>query len=351
MVDIIKTYGLIFIVSFAITVFMLWLAVKSAYKLGVVDEPGLHKSHDQKTPLLGGLAIFIGITLAMIFFSTLSIKLISLLAGALILVITGLVDDIRNITALQKLTGQVAAASVVVLFNQDSLTIFSDFFTRLNFPGSFYLFLLIGWIVLMINAFNLIDGLDGLAAGTAAIIFAAMAVINYMNFGSANILVLQVISTGACVAFLFFNFNPARIFMGDTGSMLLGYLLTISYLFSLEGNFGGSLVLASIFIFAYPAVDVTFAILRRLNSRNSIFEADRAHIHHILLSLGLSVRRTVLTIYLFSAFFAVMAVIMLSIQVEAPVIITIGTFTLIGIIILYKRLLAISKLNGLENHS
>lgn len=341
-------YGLMFISSLSATTIITLPVSKLAFKLGIVDHPGLHKTHNEIKPLLGGLAIFLGISLAMLIYSTASTEIITILIAMLIILITGLLDDIYNIKPLQKMFGQTAAAAVVVLLNPDYFYLFVNFFDRLNIPGNFALILIIAWIVLMINAFNLIDGMDGLAAGTAAILFTAMAVINFLNLGNTDMLGLQVIAAGACIGFLFYNFHPARIFMGDTGSMLLGFLLATTYLFSLGGIYGGNLVLGSLFIFGYPVLDVTFAIVRRLRRRTSIFKADKGHIHHILLSLGLSVRKTALIIFLLSIFFSSMAVVLLLVNVGSTILIAIGVMSSVITLAFFRYLTIVSRRNGLD---
>jgi UDP-GlcNAc:undecaprenyl-phosphate GlcNAc-1-phosphate transferase len=308
----------------------------------IVDRPGLHKTHHESKPLLGGLAIFLGITVTMLFFTTMSTKLLSLFAGALVLVITGLFDDIYNIRPLVKLAGQGLAASIVVLFNLSYFTLFFKALEPYYFPSWFIVILLIGWIMLMINAVNLIDGLDGLAAGSGAIIFASMAIINVLTIGSANMLVLQIAGLGACIGFLIYNFNPAKIFMGDTGSMLIGFLLASTYLISLNGAFSPSLVLGSIFIFGYPALDTLFAIYRRIRRRSSIFEADKSHIHHIFINLGLSVRKTVILIYVINIFFGALAVMILCMNLSSLTIIVLGSLTAIITFLILRTLTRLS---------
>ena len=341
-------YFTIFIASLATTAIITPPISKLARHHNIVDHPGLHKTHHEAKPLLGGLAIFLSIVLIMIIYSSFSGKLMVVLAGALVLVGVGLMDDIIDLKPSFKLSGQIAAASIVVYFNATRYHVILDLFERYNIPGFVALILIAGWIVLMINAINLIDGLDGLAAGTAAVIFAAMAAISFINSGSADMLGLKVVAFGASLGFLLFNYSPARIFMGDTGSMLLGYLLATTYLLSLNGSFSGSLVLGSIFIFAYPALDVSFAIFRRLRSRTSIFRADKAHIHHILISLGLSVRQVVCLIYLLNVTFALMAVVMLSARLSAFTVAAVGFFTVVSAFYIFSYLSKISKANGLH---
>jgi len=267
--------------------------------------------------------------------------------STIILVATGLIDDLYNLKPILKLAGQTAAASIVVLWNAHLFRFMVEYFERLFLPEAVVLFLIIGWVVLMVNAFNLIDGMDGLAAGTAAIIFLALAALSYIEGGRPNVLGVQLIGAGACLGFLVFNFNPAKIFMGDTGSMLLGFILASSHLFAIKFPFSAQLVLGSMFIFAYPALDVSYAIYRRLCSKCPIFKADRGHIHHVLLSMGFSVRKTAIIIYLVNIAFASIAVLLLSFNISARALFVIGILTAAGVILLFRRLLQISRHNGM----
>ncbi len=321
---------------------------KFAYQKNIVDQPGLHKTHKISTPLLGGVSIFLCFAVILFIFLPLDNKLLSLITATIVLVATGLIDDLINLKPMFKLIGQIIAASIVVIWNVHLFKFMVVYFTRFYLPETLVILLIIGWVVLMVNAFNLIDGIDGLAAGTAAIIFLAMAALSYIEGGRPNVLGVQLIGAGACLGFLFFNFHPAKIFMGDTGSMLLGFILASSHLFAIKYPFSAQLVLGSMFIFAYPALDVTYAIYRRICNKRSIFKADKGHIHHVLLSLGFSVRKTVIIIYLVNIVFASIAVILLSLDISTRTLFVTGVLTFAGVILLFRRLLIISSRNGLS---
>lgn len=341
-------YLMLFIIPFLFSVAATPVISKFAISKNIVDQPGSHKTHHKAKPLLGGVAIFIGFAAMLIFFFPADDKLISLVLATIVLVVTGLLDDIYDLKPLFKLAGQTLAASIVVLGNLYLYEVLLDYFAQFKIPEAVVLFFIVGWIVLMINAFNLIDGLDGLAAGTAAIIFLAMAVLSLIAGDRPNILGVQLIGLGACLGFLIYNFNPAKIFMGDTGSMLLGFILATTHLFTVKYPFSAQLVLGSMFIFAYPALDVTYAFYRRLINRAPIFQADRGHIHHILQSLGFSVRRTVLLLYGFNMFFSVLAVVLLSLHLQARLIFIIGIITAVAVVLLFRWLFRISEQNGIN---
>lgn len=341
-------YLMLFFIPFLISLIGTPVISKFAISKDIVDRPGAHKTHRSAKPLLGGVAIFIGFAAMLIIFFPTDDKLVSLVLATVVLVITGLMDDLFNLRPLVKLAGQTVAASIVVLGNIHLYRVLLDYFAQFNIPAFMVLFLIIGWIVLMINAFNLIDGLDGLAAGTAAIIFLAMAVLSIMEGDRSNILGVQLIGFGACLGFLIYNFNPAKIFMGDTGSMLLGFILATTHLFTIKYPFSAQLVLGSMFIFAYPALDVTYAFYRRIINRTPIFQADKGHIHHVLQSMGYSVTKTVILIYLANIFFAVLAILLLSLDITSPVLLVIGLLTMIFVLFIFRSLEVIGEKNGIK---
>jgi len=336
---------LLFLFPFTGVVIITPLLIRFAYRQDIVDRPGRHKTHHHSKPLLGGLAIFAAFSATLYVFIPVDDRFLSLSLSTIILVITGLLDDIYNLKPLLKLAGQILAAYIVVIWNAHLFRFMIDYFENFYLPGFVVLGLITGWVVLMINAFNLIDGMDGLAAGTAAIIFLAMAALSAIEGGRPNIFAVQLIGAGACLGFLIFNFNPAKIFMGDTGSMLLGFILAATHLYTIKYPFSAQLVLGSMFILAYPALDVGYAIYRRICRNTPLFKADQGHIHHVLLSLGFSVRKTVLIIYGVNIFFALLAVILLSLDISTPLLFLAGILTALFVIIFFRHLLKISQKN------
>jgi len=339
-------YILLFILPFIGALLATPLISKFALEKNIIDRPGLHKTHKESRPLLGGVAIFFSFSLILFIFLPVDEKLLSLGITTVILVCIGILDDIYNLKPLYKLFGQTVASSIVVLWNADLFRFMIEYFAQYYLHSIVVLILITGWIVLMINAFNLIDGMDGLASGTAAIIFLAMAALSVIEGGRPNILGVQLIGAGACLGFLVFNFHPAKIFMGDTGSMLLGFILATTHLFTIKYPFSAQLVLGSMFILAYPALDVSYAIYRRVCKKTSIFKADKGHIHHVLQSLGFSVRKTVFLIYGFNIIFALMAIVMLSAEIPTLSLFFIWLASLIGVGIFFVLLIQISEKLG-----
>lgn len=340
-------YLLLVAVPFSVAFILTPLITKLALRYDVLDRPSVHKTHIDAKPLLGGLSIFISFAVVILLFLPMDKKMISMVVSTLVLVVTGLYDDLYDLKPMLKLTAQVAAASIVIMWNANLFRFFVEYFSNYNITAVVVYFLIIGWVVLMINAFNLIDGIDGLAAGTAAIIFIAMAVLSFFEGGRPNMFGVQLIGAAACLGFLFYNFHPARIYMGDCGSMLLGFVLATVHLYTIKYPFSVQLVLGSIFIFAYPALDISYAIYRRICYRNSLFKADKGHIHHVILSLGYSVKETVMIIYALNVVFASFAVLLMNLNISAQILLLIGIITAISVIILFKWLILISKKNGI----
>jgi UDP-GlcNAc:undecaprenyl-phosphate/decaprenyl-phosphate GlcNAc-1-phosphate transferase len=338
-------YFLLFLVPFIGTIILTPLIAKFAIIHRVLDQPGQNKVHLEPKPLLGGVAIFFCFALTVLIFLPLDEKLLSFVLATTVLLLTGLIDDIYNIKPIFKIIGQIIAASIVILSDISLYRFMFDYFSRFHIPDFIVLVLLIGWVVLIINAFNLIDGLDGLAAGTAAIILIAMAISLVITGGNPNIFGVQMVGLGACLGFLIYNFNPAKIFMGDTGSMLLGFALATMHLYTIKYPFSAQLVLGSMFIFAYPALDITYAFFRRIRNKNSVFKGDKNHIHHIILSLGFSMRKSVTIIYLANIIFAAMAVLLLSLEIPTLYILMIGIITAICVFILFIMLIKFSRQN------
>lgn len=292
------------------------LARVLAYKIGAVDVPkDKRRMHRVAMPLLGGVAIFTAFVVTVLAFCDLSEntkQIFGLLAGATFIVITGILDDKYNLNAILKLFMQIAAACIVAfcgvtieyigIFNPDGGMIAL---------GSLAIPVTVFWIVAVTNAVNLIDGLDGLSCGVSAISAISILVSSFfMNDTPYFAILLTAILAGSCIGFLPYNFNPAKIFMGDTGAMFLGFALsTISIL----GVFKTSAVISywvPFIAFALPLGDTIFAFARRILQGKSPFSADRGHIHHRLIDLGFNQRQSVGVLYAMSAIFGIAAVLL-----------------------------------------
>ena len=296
-----------FIITMALTIIITPLIIRLANKLGVVDKPNDRKKHNGHIPLLGGLAIFIPVVIGIIYLQPEHNSLVGVYIGATIILITGIVDDVFNIKPVMKLSAQLVATIAVLSSGLmiEKLTI--PFFGSVDL-GIFSYVITILWIVGITNAMNLIDGLDGLATGVAAIAFSSI-LIMAIGDGVTVVIYLSAIFLASLLGFLIFNFHPAKIFLGDTGSMFIGFSLAIISMLGLFKNVTIFSFIVPIIVLTIPIFDTIFAIIRRALSKQHIMTADRKHIHYVLLEMGFGHKTTVLIIYAFSAFFGVMAII------------------------------------------
>jgi UDP-GlcNAc:undecaprenyl-phosphate/decaprenyl-phosphate GlcNAc-1-phosphate transferase len=296
-----------FFISFLSVLLITPFVIKFAVYIGATDQPNYRKVHQKIMPRLGGLAILIGVMAGYFTAGLQNQSVKGITVAGIIIIIVGIIDDLYTLSPKFKLLGQIIAAIIVV---QTGLTI--DFIT-IPFVGQFNLEILaypvtIIWILAITNSINLIDGLDGLAAGVSAIVISTIALMAGLN-GNILILTLSVIVLGSTIGFLFYNFNPAKIFMGDTGALFLGYCISILSLLGLYKSVTLFSFVVPIIILGVPIFDTTFAIIRRIANKKPISAPDKGHLHHRLLNLGLSHRLTVIIIYLLSIIFSFAAVV------------------------------------------
>ena len=299
------------IVAFIAAIILTPLVKRLAFRLGAVDAPNYRKVHARIMPRLGGLAIFgafmIGILLLKFVTNFQSDYLYAILIAATIIVITGIVDDMREISAKAKLLGQIIAACIVVFgggIQIDNINL--PFGGELEFGWLGIPFTII-WIVGITNAINLIDGLDGLAAGVSTIALITLAVMA-MIMGNGIVIAMAAILAAATIGFLFFNFHPAKIFMGDTGALFLGFMIAVLALLGFKNVAVISFVIPVIML-GVPISDTFFAIVRRLRNGKKWSDPDKSHLHHRLLDVGFSHSQTVMIIYAMAAMFGLAAVI------------------------------------------
>ncbi len=300
---------LLFGIAFGVTLLVTPWVAKLAYFIGALDRPGKRKVHDKIMPRLGGLAVFAGFLAASSLLIGDNPKVAGLLLGGTVILLLGIVDDVRGLSPKVKLLGQVLAASIVVY------TGISVQFINNPFDGYFYLRALsipftIFWIVSVTNAVNLIDGLDGLASGVSVIALLTFALIAY-QIDQVMVSMLALALAGAILGFLRYNFYPAKIFLGDSGSMFLGFMVSVLAVFGLLKGVTMIAFVVPIVVLGVPVFDTCFAIFRRYCDHKPIFQADKQHIHHRLLKRGLSHRQTVLVIYGISLFFSLGALLMM----------------------------------------
>lgn len=277
------------------------------YHVGALDYPNERKVHKKPMPVMGGLMIYLGFLFGYMLFAPQNTQMLAILIASFIVIITGILDVIKPLRAREKLVGQLVAACIIVFYGKILLNDISAFGFYFDFGWLAYPLTII-FIVALMNCINLIDGLDGLAAGISTIFFATIGVLAFIlhNIGSLEI-TIAFIMIGACLGFLIFNFNPSKIFMGEIGSMFLGFMIAVVCLLGFKGVTLTSLVVPMI-ILAIPILDTLFAILRRIIHHKPIYEADKQHLHHQLLNKKFSQRTTVLIIYAVSILFSLASI-------------------------------------------
>lgn len=303
-----KSIYLPFLISFVISLALTPVVIKVGPKLGFLDIPkDNRRMHKRPMPIAGGIAIYIAATVAILVFIPLNKNILSLIIGSTIILISGLLDDKYSISPKAKIAFQLAAGLMIAL-SGSQIEFFTNIISTKEVVWLKYLSIPVTlfWICGITNTVNLIDGLDGLAAGVSLIsAVSLMCIALKMNHVAVAIIAAAV--GGSCLGFLPYNFNPAKIFMGDTGALYLGFML--SYI-SIQGvmKYATTLMIfVPVLVLGVPVFDTAFAMIRRYISGKKIFDADKGHLHHRLLALGLTQRQTVLILYAISLIFGILA--------------------------------------------
>jgi UDP-GlcNAc:undecaprenyl-phosphate/decaprenyl-phosphate GlcNAc-1-phosphate transferase len=294
------------ILCFLLTLGITPLVKKLAYKVGATDQPNVRKVHQKIMPRLGGLAIYIGFIAGFLILRPEDPYAGAIILGSAVILLTGMADDIFDLSPRLKLLGQLTAAFTVVLGGVQIEFINLPFGGVLEF-GMFSIPITILWIVGITNAINLIDGLDGLAAGVSTI---GLATIGFMAMlkGDVFVMSLALILIVSTLGFLYFNFHPAKIFMGDTGALFLGYMIAVLSMLGFKNVTMISLIVPLI-ILGVPISDTFFAIIRRIVNKSPLSAPDKSHLHHCLLRIGFTHKQTVIIIYAIAAMFSLAAII------------------------------------------
>lgn len=290
------------------------LVIKLAFHFGFIDQPEARKVHSKPMPRIGGLAVFLATAIGFLFSEVADAKVTGILVGALVIIGVGLIDDRYQVKAIYKLGGQVVAVLAVIGsgLTIDVISVPGIGKFELGIFAALFTFI---WMIGIINAINLIDGLDGLATGVSVIIFATF---SYMavSAGTQLILTFSIILMSAGIGFLVYNFNPAKIFLGDTGSMFFGYGIAVISVLGLYKSVALFSLIVPILILGVPVFDTLFAIIRRKVNGTPVYLPDKAHLHHRLLQTGLSHKKSVLTIYGISILFGLLAISFEAIQIR-----------------------------------
>lgn len=287
---------------------------KIAEHVGAMDIPNKRKVHSTPMPRLGGLGIYAGFLLGYMIFGEQTPTMNSILIGSFILLITGIIDDIKPMKASHKIIGQLMAALIVVFYGDLLLRDVSIFGMYLNF-GIWAYPLTIIFVLGCINCLNLIDGLDGLAGGISSIFFLTIGIIAYFQGRIGLSVVITFIMFGSTLGFLVHNFHPAKIFMGDSGSMFLGFIISVITLLGFKTIISTSIIIP-LCILIVPILDTLCAIIRRKLKGESIGTPDKSHFHHQLLRRNYGVRLTVIIIYIITALFSTASIVWLLVDKE-----------------------------------
>jgi UDP-GlcNAc:undecaprenyl-phosphate GlcNAc-1-phosphate transferase len=286
-----------FLVALAVVLVLTPAVGRVARVLGVVDEPiEGRRVHLAAVPRLGGLALFLGLFIPALAFLELDGAYRGILLGAAVATTVGMVDDFRGLPWWAKLGGQIAAAAVPIHFGVDIDRFTFPVLGIQTLPNWLAILLAFVWIVAIMNMVNFLDGLDGLAAGVCGISGVTFAIIA-LSLGRPEAAVLSAIVAGICFGFLRHNFYPARIFMGDSGALLLGFVLATVSIQGLLKTAATVALFFPLFALAVPILDTSFVVARRLKHGEKLYEPDQAHLHHRFLRRGFTQRRAVLYLY------------------------------------------------------
>ncbi|MDD3730812.1 MAG: MraY family glycosyltransferase [candidate division Zixibacteria bacterium] len=292
------------------------LIIKYCHKHGFLDLPGQHKRHRHPTPLLGGVGLFIVIwctvtgylIIAGAVTDTLGGVILYVFLGALIIFLVGLSDDLAPVSAWVKLSAEIAAGLVLFMggLKIDPVTI--PYYGQLAI-GQFSVLITVLWVVMLTNAINLIDGLDGLAAGVSLIGIITMVIIGHLyNLGQVMVFAYALI--GFLLVFLYYNRYPARIFLGDSGSLQIGYYFAVISLLVPVRSYTAAALYVPLLALGVPLLETVISFLRRLIAGKNVMKADRRHIFHYLTLAGLSYRWVIVVFYLLSVIFGLFALAM-----------------------------------------
>ncbi len=309
--------GIALVAAWVLSLLLTPLAMRAAVAAGVLDHPHARRVHTHPTPRWGGLGMFVAFILTIVFLAPFAHilspetdlfnpRVQGIMLGGLFITLLGALDDKFNVPAKLKLLGQILAATVLVIpyfgvrvvaFDVDLHPLIGAIFT-------------VCWVVAITNTINLIDGLDGLAAGISGMAALTFVFIAITLKGTLGFAILAAALAGVCLGFLRYNFHPARVFMGDAGSHFLGFTIAALSVLQNWKVATGLAFAVPVLILAVPIFDTAFAIVRRLRRGQPIFSPDKGHLHHRLLSLGLNQRLVVLAIYFLTAVGCVLAVLL-----------------------------------------
>jgi len=308
-----------FCVSFLLTVLLIPFFKSLGEKYKILDYPDKRKIHKEPVPRTGGIAIVFSFIIIMcinlVLKTDIAAIFLNMLPAFILLIIIGLYDDIKNAKAKIKLLFQIITAALLYIKGINIYRITNPFGGEIHFAGGISFLLTLLWVVGLINAINFLDGMDGLASGVVLISNIFLFII---SLSSKNYLItsFSIIMIGLTAGFLIYNFPPAKIFMGDTGSMFLGFLMAIIGMIGNRKSVVGITLLVPILLMLFPIIDTALAIFRRIKKKKSIFKPDKMHLHHRLLALGIGYKRVLYIIYLINLYLGFVALLSLVLRKE-----------------------------------
>ena len=318
---------LAFMIALGMALILTPVVIAFARRTGALDKPDARKVHVRPIPRIGGIGIYaafmVSILVQLVFVELtpeFMMSLIGLMVGGTIIVAIGIIDDYCDLPAKVKLLGQILAEVVLVVGFDVRIDFITDPLGDFIYLELFAIPATIFWIVGLTNTVNLIDGLDGLAAGVSSIAAITIFLVA-MEEGIPFVAMVTAALAGAAVGFLYYNFNPARIFMGDTGSMFLGFMLAGISVVGAVKSAATIALIVPILALGLPILDTTFAIVRRMRNHRPIFKPDKGHLHHRLLAHGFTQKQAVLLMYVVSALFGLCALALTAVSMQAAILI------------------------------
>lgn len=324
-------YIIPFLAAFILTFIQMPFTIKLAKKKGFLDVPkDERRVHKKPIPVGGGIAMVITVTLLMLYYLPINKSLIMTLIASLVIALSGLYDDKKDLSPKLKFLFQILAGVLLILGGMKIKFVTNPFdshdalfiLNMLSIPVTIF------WVCGITNTINLIDGLDGLASGVSMICAISMFFITY-KMGRYDVSMVCALVAGACLGFLPFNFNPAKIFMGDTGALYLGFMLSYISISGFLKQAAILMIFVPVLILGVPVFDTAFAMVRRKLSGKSMVEADKGHLHHRLLKMGLNQRQTVVILYSISAIFGVLANLISRFHSSIALVISLGVLLII----------------------
>lgn len=324
-------YIIPFLAAFILTFIQMPFTIKLAKKKGFLDVPkDERRVHKKPIPVGGGIAMVISVTLLMLYYLPINKSLVMTLIASLVIALSGLYDDKEGLSPKLKFLFQILAGVLLVLGGMKIEFVTNPFdshdalliLNMLSIPVTIF------WVCGITNTINLIDGLDGLASGVSMICAISMFFITY-KMGRYEVSMVCALVAGACLGFLPFNFNPAKIFMGDTGALYLGFMLSYISISGFLKQAAILMIFVPVLILGVPVFDTAFAMVRRKLSGKSMVEADKGHLHHRLLKMGLNQRQTVVILYSISAIFGVLANLISRFHSSIALVISLGVLLII----------------------